>query len=85
MIDGKQQIRSGSLLHDYFNNYSFYVPTSLPAGTYRLTIHVKDETRPDQPREASKTLEFRVTSMSARIPLCSHPLPTRNGFSSRGA
>jgi hypothetical protein len=66
--DRKQPIRSQTLLHDYFNNYCFYVPSGLPAGTYTLTIQVTDETRPGQPRVASKQLEFRVTSMSARVP-----------------
>ena len=60
-------IRRQSPLHDYYFNYAFHVPNNLPAGTYHLTIKVKDETRPEQPREASQTLEFRVTSMSARL------------------
>ena len=66
--DKKEPIRSRTLLHDYCNNYCFYVPNNLPAGTYSLIIEVTDETRPDQPRKASKSLEFRVTSMSARLP-----------------
>jgi hypothetical protein len=66
--DGKQPIRSRTLLHDYFNNYCFYVPNNLPAGTYQLIIQVSDETRAGEPRTASKTLEFRVTSVSARVP-----------------
>jgi hypothetical protein len=61
-------IRSRTLLHDYCNNCTFYVPNTLPAGTYTLIIQVTDETRPKQARVASKSLEFRVTSMSARIP-----------------
>ena len=65
--DGKQPLRSHTLLHDYFNNYRFSVPP-MPAGTYTLTIQVTDETRPDQPRTAAKSLEFRVTSVSARVP-----------------
>ncbi len=62
--DGKQPIRSQTMLHDYFNNYCFYVPNRLPPGTYTLTINVADETRPEQRRVASKSLEFRVTAIS---------------------
>jgi hypothetical protein len=53
--------------NDYYNIYAFQVPHNLPAGTYTLKIHITDKTRPDQqPRLASRSLEFRVTS--ARLP-----------------
>ncbi len=60
--DRKQPIRARSLLHDYYNNYSFYVP-HIPAGTYTLTIRVADETFPKRRRTAEKSLEFRVNSV----------------------
>jgi hypothetical protein len=59
--DEKQPIRSRTQLHDWYNNYSFHVPKSLPPGTYRLTIQVSDETIPESRRIARQTLEFRVT------------------------
>ena len=65
--DGKQPLRSRTLLNDYFNNYSFYVP-NIPPGTYTLTIQIADETRPGEQRVVRKSLEFRVTSVSARVP-----------------
>lgn len=65
--DGKQPLRCRTLLNDYFNNYSFYVP-NIPPGTYALTVQVADETRPDQRRVARKSVEFRVNSVSARVP-----------------
>jgi hypothetical protein len=65
--DSKQPIRSRSSLHDYYNNYSFYVPPILPAGSYLLTIRVTDETRPEAPRSARHSLEFHVSS-AARVP-----------------
>ena len=33
-----------------------------------LVIKVTDQTRPEQPRVATRELEFHVTSMSARVP-----------------
>lgn len=57
--DSKQPLRSRALLHDYYNNYSFYVP-HLPPGTYQLTIQVTDETRRDTPRVARKSVQFKV-------------------------
>jgi hypothetical protein len=44
---------------DWYSNYSFYVP-HIPPGTYRLTIRVRDLTRPEAPRESRQSLEFRV-------------------------
>jgi len=65
-FEDEKPIRSESFIHDYCVPYGFYVP-SLPAGTYTLTIEVIDITRPDQPRKAEKSLEFRVTHMTARM------------------
>jgi len=62
--DSKQPLRSRARLHDYYNNYSFYVP-ALPSGTYQLTIQVTDETRHETPRVARKSVEFKV---GARAP-----------------
>ena len=64
--DEKQPIRSRTQLHDWYNNYSFHVPRSLPPGTYRLTIQVADETIPESRRVARQTLDFRVTQSPAR-------------------
>jgi hypothetical protein len=44
---------------DYFNNYSFYVP-SLPTGNYTLTIEVCDLNRPGSVRPARQSLPFSV-------------------------
>jgi hypothetical protein len=46
-------------LPDFYKGYNFFVPT-MPPGRYTLTIEVRDVTRPDQPRTASRSLEFRV-------------------------
>jgi hypothetical protein len=48
-------------LPDYFKSYSFYVP-HMPPGKYTLTFEVKDVTRPETPRSACKSLEFRVAA-----------------------
>jgi len=58
--DRKQPFRSLSPLHDFFNNYSFHLPRDVPPGTYTLTITVVDETLPDQPRSAKKSLSMTV-------------------------
>src|SRR5581483_1631178 len=63
----QENLRSRTLLHDYSNNYSFYVP-HIPPGTYTLTIQVADETRPEARRIAQKSLEFRVTAPALRSP-----------------
>ena len=65
--DKEQTTRSRTPLHDYGATYALYVPSELTPGTYTLVIRIKDITRPDQQREASQALEFRVTSM-ARVP-----------------
>jgi len=65
--DDEQPIRRQSYLRDYYNNYILYLPRNLRPGTYTLTFRVKDETRPDQPRVADKTLEFRVNAPSGQI------------------
>ncbi len=60
--DSRQPLRSRARLHDYYNNYSFFIPPILPPGLYILTIQVTDETRPEAPRSARRSLEFRVAS-----------------------
>lgn len=60
--DNKQPLRSRTMLHDYFNNYSFYVP-NIPPGNYLLTVQIADETQPERRRVARKTLDFRITSV----------------------
>jgi hypothetical protein len=61
--------RSRTLRRDYSNKYTFFVPNYLRAGTYTLIINVRDETRPDEPpREASKALEFHLSSTSTGTP-----------------
>jgi hypothetical protein len=60
--------RSLSLRRDYSNKYTFSVPNSLRAGTYTLVINVRDETLPGEPREASKALEFHLTSVAGGTP-----------------
>jgi len=67
--DEKQPIRSRTQLHDWFNNYSFHVPKSLPPGVYQLTIQVTDETVPESRRVARQHLEFRVAPSAARVAL----------------
>jgi len=61
---------SRSPMNDFYSNYSFYVDT-IPAGTYRLTIRLADETNPDakQRRVASESLVFRVTPAVSQPPL----------------
>jgi len=65
--DEKQPIRSRTPLNDWYNNYSFYVPKSLPPGVYRLTIQVTDETVPESRRVARQSLEFRVGPAVTRV------------------
>jgi hypothetical protein len=67
--DEKQPIRSRTQLHDWYNNYSFHVPKSLPPGQYRLTIQVADETQAANRRLARQTLEFRVAAAPPRAAL----------------
>src|SRR5262249_16037144 len=54
-------IRSRALLHDYSNNYYFFVPQLAP-GNYLLTIHITDGNNEDNRRRARKTVEVRVGS-----------------------
>jgi hypothetical protein len=61
--DAETTIQSRTPLPGYCDNYTFSVPNGLPPGTYTLVIRVKDKTRPEQPRETSQALEFRVTSV----------------------
>jgi hypothetical protein len=63
--DNKQPLKSLTRLHDYFNNYSFYVP-ELEPGTYQLTVQVVDETLPGNRRVTRKSLDFRVSANSAQ-------------------
>lgn len=65
--DEKQPIRSRTPLSDWYNNYSFQVPKSLPPGMYRLTIQVTDETVPESRRVARQNLEFRVAPPVTRV------------------
>jgi hypothetical protein len=44
---------------DYFQQCYFYVPQLRP-GKYLLRVEVQDVTRPEAPRTAVKTIEFRV-------------------------
>lgn len=67
--DEKQPIRSRTQLNDWYNNYSFHVPKSMPPGIYRLTIQVTDETLPESRRVARRSLEFRVAPPAARVAL----------------
>ena len=60
--DNKKPYRSKTQIHDYYNNYRFYVP-HLPAGNYTLKLQVADESRPEVRRVANKTLDFRVTTL----------------------
>jgi len=48
-------------LPDYYKSYWFYVP-HLPPGRYQLRLEVRDVTRPQAPRLAAKSLEFRVAA-----------------------
>ncbi|MBX9678806.1 MAG: hypothetical protein K2X38_08565 [Gemmataceae bacterium] len=63
--DEKKPLRSLTPIHDYFNNYSFTLPP-LPPGFYTLTIAVADQTRADQRRIATKSIDFRVTALPPR-------------------
>ena len=63
----KEPIRSRTPRQDFCNKYRFAVPVKLAPGAYKLIVKVTDKTRPEQPREATQTLEFRVTSLSARL------------------
>jgi hypothetical protein len=59
--DHEAPVRTLSPLPDYCKSYGFYVPF-MPPGKYTLTIEVRDITRPEAPRVASKSVEFRVAS-----------------------
>ena len=63
-VEGKEttMVRHARL-NDFYSRYGFYVP-AIPAGTYRLTLHVRDETNPNRVRPASKSIEFRVTPVA---------------------
>jgi len=62
--DRQHPVRRQAQLHDYFSNYLFNVP-HLPPGSYVLTIQITDETIPEAPRPARKSLEFRVGATTA--------------------
>lgn len=59
--DSKQPLRSLARLHDYYNNYTFFVP-HIPPGSYILTIQVTDQTREGEPRVARKAIDFKVAA-----------------------
>jgi hypothetical protein len=61
-MDGEEPLRSRTRLHDYSNDYVFYIPVLAP-GNYQLVLRVLDQTLPDHPREASKTVDLRVTAL----------------------
>jgi hypothetical protein len=65
--DGKDALKSLTRLNDYYNTYSFPVP-NLPPGTYQLTLQIADETVPGARRIARKSIDFRITPLSARGP-----------------
>jgi len=57
--DHESPFRTRMPLPDYFKQCWFYVP-HLPPGKYLLQLEVRDVTRPEAPRVATKSLEFRV-------------------------
>jgi hypothetical protein len=59
-------LRRSARLNDFYSRHGFYVP-ALPAGKYRLTLHIADETNA-QRRTAEKSLVFQVTPV-AGLPL----------------
>jgi hypothetical protein len=68
-IDPKQTTyRPSACLNDYHGKYSFYVPP-IPAGTYKLTLQIIDETIPNERRIARKSLDFRVTPVANQTTL----------------
>jgi hypothetical protein len=56
---GDGLLKSQTVTHDHHFNYNFYVP-HIPPGTYTLTIEVIDQTCPDQPRSARRSVPIRV-------------------------
>jgi hypothetical protein len=56
--DGKRVILTQTRRHDFYNNYSFYVP-DLPSGHYFLTIYITDKLTG---RTAANSLRFHVSS-----------------------
>jgi hypothetical protein len=60
----KHPDESRTLRHDYFEKYRFYVP-DLPPGAYTLWIQVEDRGT-DPPRQARRSLDFRVTKLPVR-------------------
>jgi len=60
--DGEGPFRTWSPLPDYYKSYRFYAPP-LPPGRYQLRLEVRDVTRPEAVRVASKSLEFRVAEV----------------------
>ena len=57
---------SQSFQQDNSKIYGWYLPPDLPPGRYTLIITLVDETQPEQKRQASRTLEFHVTSPKIR-------------------
>jgi hypothetical protein len=61
--------RSQTPRQDYFLNFQLHVPPRLPPGLYTLWVRVKDVTPgapAGAPREASRTLDFRVCAPGAQ-------------------
>ncbi|MBI3823721.1 MAG: hypothetical protein HY289_13715 [Planctomycetes bacterium] len=56
-------LRRSARLTDFYSRYGFYVP-ALPAGTYRLTLHVADETNSQLRRVAERSVAFQVTPVA---------------------
>ncbi len=57
---------SQSFQQDNSKIYGWYLPPDLRPGRYTLIITLVDETQPEQKRQASRTLEFHVTSPKIR-------------------
>lgn len=56
-------LRRSARLHDFYSRYAFYVP-AIPAGTYKLTLRVADETNPQSRRIAERSLVFQATPVA---------------------
>jgi hypothetical protein len=54
-------LRSPDLSSDFYNTYSFYMPSGIPPGRYELTLEILDETT-QPPRVVRKTLPFVVAA-----------------------
>jgi hypothetical protein len=61
--DQERPDRSQTLRHDYFNNYHFCIPASIPPGRYTLWLHVTDV---PTKRTAKRSLDLRITSLPTK-------------------